>query len=1355
MRRLQRRLFLLAAMLMVSVPARAITPPVDRADSPEFLLPELAFGTANAPMDAIIPLLEDGAAWRDAMRRLSPTSLVHVDPRTGVPTGIIATIPLLPGDGLGNTITLAELARRLGRPSLDAVDAETVVAAMRPLLEANAGALRMNPDEVAQLRAERVSETLWQVSAGRAVSGVPVRGARFIATISHGNLVLMGATAWGRVATSPVPATSPDAALSVAAARLGGPPADELWLAPELQIVPVAPRGEAPDTAFAGLPGTGLDHRLAWRMGLGRLASRERWEALVDAHDGRLLAFTDANLHARGSITGGAYPITATGVCLKPSQCGTLQPLVPMPHADTGLPPPHDFTNSAGTFEHVTGTVRTRLSGRYVRILDECGALSESSAGPDLLLGGRDGDHDCVSGGVSAGNTAAARTGYHELNRLIELAQGWLPFNRWIRQPITATMNIADTCNAFYSPVDGTVNFFRSGGGCRNTGELAAVFDHEWGHALDDHDAGGVLSSSSEGYADIVAAYRLRTPCIGHGFYGPGGSACGLTNDGTGRNVDEDPRSGFEHCATDCSGVRDADFEAHAEPVPQTASNHICVRCPIAVGLVGPCGRQVHCAAGPTRQAAWDLVTRDLARAPFTMDAETAFALGNRLLYQGSGNVGLWHACDCATRISNGCNADSGYLQWLVADDDNGSLLDGTPHATALFDAFDRHAMACPVPLAQNAGCAGAPSSPPALVATPGDGVVDLTWAPVAGATRYWVLRTDGHEPCELSKALVATVTEPGYTDADVANGRPVAYVVIGVAASDACIGPASACVLVTPGPCVALLAFDRGQAACGEDIGVTLRDDSAASGSTVVVRSLREPAGVTVTLAESPPGSGRLAGTVRLTASAPAGGDGLLSVWSSDRLEATFTDTTPCGGGDPVMAIARADASCDACAGGPGSEGPGMEISEGAPLLALAGGDGDEFLDNCETAVLSFEVRNTGAVALTNVRVQAVMPLSGGLQIESAPPLIAASLDACASATGTVTVRAASLAPDSRPEVRVEVTADELAALGVTRNLAVRLPRAELDLVPRAAWTFSFEADAEGWSVVEGTFDHAIGAGASGTSGYLASSSLLPDQCDRVRSPRFRLTAASTVEVFTAHEIEPCAPACFDRAHLGLIDAASGARTVVVPDSGHAYAASGSGGGCVTQDLPGWAGSQPVFAMSGWSAAALGAPSRAGEELMLEMAHATDTLVEGTGLRFDQVTLTDVLEVRADAQPDACAAAPPGEPSDLRLRRVSPASVELRWLPPASGCGTPTFAILQGSITALQAGAYDHAVVGACGLIAPPAEVPVASGAGAYYLVVADNGAAEGSLGADSRGRPRPAALIPCHAFRDLASCP
>ena len=140
--------------------------------------------------------------------------------------------------------------------------------------------------------------------------------------------------------------------------------------------------------------------------------------------------------------------------------------------------------------------------------------------------------------------------------------------------------------------------------------------------------------------------------------------------------------------------------------LPQTS-----ITCTHCGASSGPCGRQVHCAAAPIRQAAWDLAARDLQAAPFSFDSQTAFIIANKLFYQGSGNITSWHNCNCAAGTSDGCGATNAYMQWLMADDDNGNLADGTPHMTAIFNAFNRHGIACTTPTAVNSGCAGGPTT--------------------------------------------------------------------------------------------------------------------------------------------------------------------------------------------------------------------------------------------------------------------------------------------------------------------------------------------------------------------------------------------------------------------------------------------------------------------------------------------------------------------------------------------------------------------------------------------------------------------------------------------------------------------
>jgi hypothetical protein len=206
----------------------------------------------------------------------------------------------------------------------------------------------------------------------------------------------------------------------------------------------------------------------------------------------------------------------------------------------------------------------------------------------------------------------------------------------------------------------------------------------------------------------------------------------------------------------------------------------------------------VHCAAAPQRQAAWDLVARDLRGAPFNYGSEQAFVVGNKLFYQGSGNIGAWYACTCGAS-SSGCAAASGYMQWLTADDDNGNLSDGTPHMTALSAAFNRHGIGCATPAPQNSGCAAGPGAAPTLGGTAGGNSTSLSWNGVAGAARYWVFRSEGHAGCDFGKALIADVTGTSFGDTQVANGRDYYYNVVAAGTSTACYTAPSNCLTLTP----------------------------------------------------------------------------------------------------------------------------------------------------------------------------------------------------------------------------------------------------------------------------------------------------------------------------------------------------------------------------------------------------------------------------------------------------------------------------------------------------------------------------------------------------------------------------
>ncbi len=727
----------------------------------------------RSPLLAAEPLLAAPAALDGplASAALADLAALGLDPETafldvrgGTWATLLAAMPLVPGDGVGNALTW----EALGFPAAPAGADLGEVAWQRLLayLQEHESELRIDPAELLHRVTVHQGGNLIQVHAQRQLGGLPVRDTRLTAVINHGNLVLLGTDKWAATGLSPRPLLPAEQAVGVLAAHLSPLRPDGYRAEPALTILPAASAAEESSP---------YQYRLAWVLAPQFRGDLGTWEGLVDAHGGELLAFVDTNhyTHAR-NVKGGVYPVSNDGAVPD----GVEQAGWPMPFANvTG--DISTFTDSGGNVSGVSGTMTTTLNGQFVRITDTCGAVNESSAtvDGDLDLETSAGDDCTVPAGHSAGDTHSARSGFFELNRIKEQGRGHLPANAWLQAQLTANMNINEVCNAFW---DGfSVNFFRSGGGCANTGEIAGVFDHEWGHGLDNNDANGqILFPGSEGIADIYAALRLNTSCIGRGFFLSGNC------------------SGYGDPCLDCSGIRDIDWEKHVSGQPHD----------IDWGQANCGGFEVHCAGYINGEATWDLHARDLP-ATYGYDANTALEIATRLNYLGANNTGAWFSTSggCETGTGCGCSASSGYMQYLAADDDNGNTGDGTPHMNAIFDAFDRHQIACTTPTVQDGGCASVPTQAPVVAGSGGDTTAHLTWAAIPNATRYKVYRADGVFQCDFGKQIVGEVAAAdggtfSFDDSGLQNGREYYYVVAGLTSSDACVGPMSDCTTVQAG---------------------------------------------------------------------------------------------------------------------------------------------------------------------------------------------------------------------------------------------------------------------------------------------------------------------------------------------------------------------------------------------------------------------------------------------------------------------------------------------------------------------------------------------------------------------------
>ena len=173
-----------------------------------------------------------------------------------------------------------------------------------------------------------------------------------------------------------------------------------------------------------------------------------------------MLSFDDVNEYVSAQATGGTYlnsPATGSEV------------VRPAPYLTLGS----TATNSGGIYNN-TVAVTSILSGTYVKITDTCGAISRRPTARQRRLRHLHGHRLHDAGPRRRGQHPLFPRAVYQVNRIKEVVRGWLPSNTSINGQVNINVNLNQTCNAYW---DGTaLNFFKSGGGCANTGQIAGVF---------------------------------------------------------------------------------------------------------------------------------------------------------------------------------------------------------------------------------------------------------------------------------------------------------------------------------------------------------------------------------------------------------------------------------------------------------------------------------------------------------------------------------------------------------------------------------------------------------------------------------------------------------------------------------------------------------------------------------------------------------------------------------------------------------------------------------------------------------------------------------------------------------------
>lgn len=279
------------------------------------------------------------------------------------------------------------------------------------------------------------------------------------------------------------------------------------------------------------------------------------------------------------------------------------------------------FTNANGDYSITAPNglprlVTSALNGRFASIQDALGTppAFSGTATPGVPLNVHWSDSN---------SDAAERDCFYHANVIHTYMKGIDPAFSGTDYEMTVNVNLNQTCNAYWDGI--AINFFRSGGGCANTGQIPDVVYHEYGHGVSQfvYAPASPSGSEHEGFSDYIAATMTDQPLIGRGFYGPN------------------------------TVLRTCDNNRQY-PAPE-------------------CGGEPHCEGEVIAAALWhmrqNLVT--------SLGHDPGVTLSDHLFH--------------FARFGRQTSFEGYYFDVLAVDDNNGTLIDGTPHAAAIIAAFDRH----------------------------------------------------------------------------------------------------------------------------------------------------------------------------------------------------------------------------------------------------------------------------------------------------------------------------------------------------------------------------------------------------------------------------------------------------------------------------------------------------------------------------------------------------------------------------------------------------------------------------------------------------------------------------------------
>lgn len=261
-----------------------------------------------------------------------------------------------------------------------------------------------------------------------------------------------------------------------------------------------------------------------WRAVSLRMSKALSLVVAVDLNTGEAFAW-DPRMHVETEPAKQApvdLPGTAVGrgVADGPMKEGVEPDVLPLGHVEIKTDDGKTYYADAEGKFTVQGegdkpvTLSVRLNGKFARVNDRSGqalvVTVVAKPGEELRV---------VFNPAGAAETALAQVNaYAHVTRIHDwlLEQG-IDLEAF-KRPLPIVTNIDDECNAYYTPYNPSLNFFKSSERCANSSYNDVIY-HEYGHYVDDKAHGGIPNGGlSEGWGDIFSMLLTKQPVLGRGF---------------------------------------------------------------------------------------------------------------------------------------------------------------------------------------------------------------------------------------------------------------------------------------------------------------------------------------------------------------------------------------------------------------------------------------------------------------------------------------------------------------------------------------------------------------------------------------------------------------------------------------------------------------------------------------------------------------------------------------------------------------------------------------------------------------------------------------------------------------------